>query len=380
MSSASKPNNQGTADARVTRASKSNVQPADEDPNASLEERLDSRLSPMEAAMEAMAAAVADISKKKDKKKRARESEDEQPSKKKKPKKDKAHKACKRTEQVPAEERDQTPSLNLETVGSVGSNEPPSADTCALTSAHTSSALTQFSDPGVGAALLGQHSTATSSSNQVNDVNKDGAWSNQVLAAGALGPPSDFLRPLSTKDPVSLDVQARVKDILETTATHLSKGTHKPHNFPYEYVVHGEDRKVATPNSVTLAEHIWGIIAMIKDPAISSVIKPALLEHIDHIVKDCRDYDWASAVRKWSEEVLVSWLSRGCLGAGSRVVRLNSYVSLCPVLVTQVWSPPRTLNKSHTHLSELPLMISGKPGLLVRLSTLGMGVIYSLDT
>lgn len=42
---------------------------------------------------------------------------------------------------------------------------------------------------------------------------------------------------------------------------------------------------------------------MLKDNAVPADIKPALLDHIEQICDDCREYDWPSAVRRWSEEV-----------------------------------------------------------------------------
>lgn len=41
---------------------------------------------------------------------------------------------------------------------------------------------------------------------------------------------------------------------------------------------------------------------MIKDPEVPTSIKPALLQHVDEIVEDCREYEW-QAVRRWSEEI-----------------------------------------------------------------------------
>lgn len=302
MSSSSKAKNQSTADARVTRASKNAEGTPESTLDTSLEERIDHRFNKMERAIEAMAAAVAEIPNKISKKKRHRDDDDGAPSKKKKSKKSKEHKssepaAC-TTKQRSKKKSDSTTHASR-TVTPPTSNEPPSAATCDATSDNTSVTSPQFPDPGVSS----QHSTATLPPNQVNNVNKWDSWSATLLEAGALGTSHNTTRPLSTRDSVSADIQAQVKNILESTASHFSKGTRKPNNFPYEYVVRGEQRKVASPNSVTLAEHIWGIIEMIKDPLINNAIKPALLDHIDEIVEDCRDYDWATAVRRWSEEV-----------------------------------------------------------------------------
>lgn len=68
-------------------------------------------------------------------------------------------------------------------------------------------------------------------------------------------------------------------------------------------------------NSLTALEHLWGIFAIIKDPTVSSGIKPALLTHMDEILEDCRWYDWESAVRPWSEEVF-SLIGEGRLPMG----------------------------------------------------------------
>lgn len=81
----------------------------------------------------------------------------------------------------------------------------------------------------------------------------------------------------------------------------MSKGTVKK-GFPYSYVRRGDEKKHATINSVTLGEHVWGILAMIKDKDVPDSIKPVLLEHLDEVAEDSMDYEW-SAVRRWSEEI-----------------------------------------------------------------------------
>lgn len=83
----------------------------------------------------------------------------------------------------------------------------------------------------------------------------------------------------------------------------MSKGMPKDGFFPHKYIKRGDEKSLMTLNSLTLPEHIWGIFAMIKDRAVPTSIKPALLQHIDEVVEDCRDYDWPTAVRRWSEEV-----------------------------------------------------------------------------
>lgn len=42
---------------------------------------------------------------------------------------------------------------------------------------------------------------------------------------------------------------------------------------------------------------------MLKDSSVANDIKPALLDHVEQICDDCREYNWNSAVRRWSEEM-----------------------------------------------------------------------------
>lgn len=109
--------------------------------------------------------------------------------------------------------------------------------------------------------------------------------------------------PLSTRDiSPDDDIHAKVQEVLNNTASRVGK-SNKTGEFPYQYVLRGPEKRKAGINSVTLPEHIWGIICMMKDSTVPNDIKPALLEHIEQICDDCREYVWGSAVRRWSEEV-----------------------------------------------------------------------------
>lgn len=74
------------------------------------------------------------------------------------------------------------------------------------------------------------------------------------------------------------DVESQVQQILATTAHTLSRGNVKPGAYPYKYVSLGYDRKHLNLNTVTLAEHLWGILRMVKnektDPEIVSAFPP----------------------------------------------------------------------------------------------------------
>lgn len=302
--------------------------------NTSLEQRMDQRFSRLELAMESMAASVAALPKKKNKKKRAKEGESEKVSKKKKSKSAKGHhghSSARREEMVsPQPPQAETPAAAPTTVEPKSSNQardhPPTLSTTAALP-HVSNVQLPLStqDDGVsptsafqvnGAEVMTQRNMpALTSSNQGNGVGKQQSWSATVLADGGLTVANNPPLPLSMRDTDNnQDVQERVRQIMQSTATQMSKGTPKVNNFPYEYVRRGDEMKHASVNSVTLAEHIWGIMAMIKDRGISSAIKPALLEHVDEVVEDCMDYEW-TAVRRWSEEIF-SLAAEGRLPAG----------------------------------------------------------------
>lgn len=131
-------------------------------------------------------------------------------------------------------------------------------------------------------------------------VNKPQDWSAWLLDNGGL--PVAAKAPPVLAAPQNQSLQAQVMNILESTAHHMSKGSTKDGFFPHKYIKRGDEKKLATLNSITLPEYIWGVFAMIKDADVPSNIKPALLQHVDAIVEDCRDYEWP-VVRRWSEEV-----------------------------------------------------------------------------
>lgn len=327
MAATNKNKEEQPSDVRVTRAAKATNSQHQAALDTSLEERIDHRFSRLEHAIEAMAVAVADIPKKEKKRKRSQDEVQEKQSKRKKSKKEKkakqAHVSIEEEQQEPAQEQQSAPLEVRETVrmeASATSNgplPPPPQPSHPATSGHTLplTSFNQVSDVALG------HGPKLTSSIQVTDVDKQGTWSTDVLAGGALGAYANPPVPLSTKDGASTpEIQAQVRKILQSTVTQMSGcNNNKPYNFPYEYVRRGDEKKYATVNTVTLAEHVWGTLAMIKDPAISSTIKPALLEHVDEVVEDCRDYEWPT-IRRLSEEIFslvaenrlpAGWLSSG---------------------------------------------------------------------
>lgn len=92
-----------------------------------------------------------------------------------------------------------------------------------------------------------------------------------------------------------------MRNILATTAHHLSSGNSKPGLYPHKFVVRGPEKKRIPLNNVSLAEHLWGILCIVKDPKTDPRIKPCLLAHLEDVIEDACDFVWP-AVRRWSEE------------------------------------------------------------------------------
>lgn len=284
--------------ARVTRASK-NANMDKED--LTLEQKMNRKFSKLEAAMESMAASVAVLASKRDKSKRKRDTSDDPPPTHQKKKAKKAKKAKKGTK--PTEE-------TVTTAQTEDTRVAPISDKAdSLMPAFLNVDLTSSATP----APTSGHDLAPAPK-QHGGASKQDDWSAWVLAISDLLPPVG-LQPASIKDfPNDSQLQAQVKSIIESSANSLSKGTSKVGEFPFTYVKRGDEKKRATINSCSLPEHIWGIFAMIKDPGVKNDIKPALLQHMEEVVEDCREYEWP-AVRRWSEEVF-SLVAEGRLLGG----------------------------------------------------------------
>lgn len=98
------------------------------------------------------------------------------------------------------------------------------------------------------------------------------------------------------------EMEQHVQSILASSVHTLSRGNVKPGAYPFKYVFRGPDKKRVSINSVSLSEHLWGLVRMIKDPAIDPFTRPALINHLEEIIEDSCDYEWAG-IRRWSEEV-----------------------------------------------------------------------------
>lgn len=72
------------------------------------------------------------------------------------------------------------------------------------------------------------------------------------------------------------ELRAQVQQIIKNTAHTHSAGTSRPGSYPFKYVTTGPEKHKVAITSVTLSEHLLGILRMVKDPKIDPMVKPWL--------------------------------------------------------------------------------------------------------
>lgn len=112
------------------------------------------------------------------------------------------------------------------------------------------------------------------------------------------GPRPPTLYLISTRDLAwDDDLDRRATATLSATLPNIAKGNHnKPWVFPFKYVYRGADMKRVIFNSVSLAEHLWGIFLIIRDNAVDNEVKPYLLVHMEQVLEDSCEDEWATAL------------------------------------------------------------------------------------
>lgn len=108
--------------------------------------------------------------------------------------------------------------------------------------------------------------------------------------------------PFNTRAAYDAVIDAQVRHIMENTP-HQLKSTVPVGKFTYKYVTCGPEKKKLGFNSVTLAEHVFGIFCMIDDPEVDPSIKPHLITHMKEVAQDACEFEWSTNIRRWSEEV-----------------------------------------------------------------------------
>lgn len=107
--------------------------------------------------------------------------------------------------------------------------------------------------------------------------------------------------PFNTKAAYDAVIDAQVCHIMENTQ-HQLKGTVASKKFPYNHVTQGPKKRKLTFNTITLAEHIFGIFCMLDDHDVDPAIKPNLVAHMREVSEDASEFEWSN-VKHWSEEV-----------------------------------------------------------------------------
>ena len=101
-------------------------------------------------------------------------------------------------------------------------------------------------------------------------------------------------------------------------------------SHPHEYVFRGPARNKTTLVSLDLAEYLFGLQRMIRDPRTPDADKIALATHINQLIEDAREYQW-SQVREWSETVFSKILEEGLTWADERrIVSLRDTIAHVP--------------------------------------------------
>lgn len=107
--------------------------------------------------------------------------------------------------------------------------------------------------------------------------------------------------PFNTRSAYDAVIDAQVRHIMESTPHQLT-GTVTAKKYPFNYVTRGPEKKKLSFNTLTLAEHIFGLFCMIDDPEIDPATRPNLVAHMREVAEDASEFEWPN-VRRWSEEV-----------------------------------------------------------------------------
>lgn len=141
----------------------------------------------------------------------------------------------------------------------------------------------------------------TALNDPVSDVNNANPWK-AWLQKSSLPPQLATATGGADTDQIEEDLTSQhVRNILASTAHQLTSGNAKPGIYPHKLVFRGPEKKRIPLNNVSLAEHLWGILCIVKDPKVDPRIKPCLLAHLEDVIEDACDFQWP-AVRRWSEE------------------------------------------------------------------------------
>lgn len=125
------------------------------------------------------------------------------------------------------------------------------------------------------------------------------------------------------------DIDAHVRHILDASPNQF-KGNVPVGIYPFKQVTRGLEKKKLSFNTVTLAEHIYGMFRIIDDIHTSPTIKPYIITHMREVAEDACEFEWPGYVRRWSEEVfnlIAENRLPGGWGATARIQNLRTGMS-----------------------------------------------------
>lgn len=164
-------------------------------------------------------------------------------------------------------------------------------------------ALNEGQDVNIRPPLLDINPSRPSGGNLDKNLEMN-QWIVNKAMANHTGGASRF--PMSARD-VMYDelLKQRAQNILASARANITRGYVRRmlEMFPFKYVFRGDELKCATMNSLTVSDHCWAIMRMVRDEAVPSEIKPHLITHVEQILEDSRSYNWTTAVRPWSNEI-----------------------------------------------------------------------------
>lgn len=169
-------------------------------------------------------------------------------------------------------------------------------------------------------------------SSGVNINNNNSTWAAWLDAQQPFTSHSPATTGCSGYDSTSMapaDLDAQVRHILDVTP-HSFKGNVPVGIYPFKQVTRGPEKRKLSFNTVSLAEHIYGMFRILDDVNTSSAIKPHIITHMREVAEDACEFEWNGYVRRWSEEVFNLVAENrlpGGWGATARIQNLRTGMS-----------------------------------------------------
>lgn len=209
------------------------------------------------------------------------------------------------TQPIPeAQNTESTPVVSNDSIQNTNTplqNNPQSSiDGFVASTATSVTPQTPYFQPTPNAPLRMPHPTVAPAASAVNiNTATWGPWFRQQQPAN---PPLQAPRPTFPMEAYhDMSLEAQVRHIMNS-APHQLKCTVTQGFFPFKYITRGPEKKKLSFNTLTLAEHIFGMFCMLDDPDFDPGLKPYIVAHMREVAEDASEFEWPN-VRRWSEEV-----------------------------------------------------------------------------